>query len=373
MKKLKSLFILAISSLLILSACNSNIPSETPNEPNTPDLPVEDKGDETPDDIQTPVEDEPFETEGTKQELQIKTQRYLDSEYTVIDGKVIEMQKNYSNGTVFRFSETIENASYVANSRFVFCEDGSVIDLYQVIDHPYVVFDFEDISKTSKVINIETDWEMREILYTENGKAYFQYGEMRELDAVKTTRLWVDDKTVVWIGLNSDGTISFYNLKFEKLEDVFPEIERWTDIADIAVCKNVVIGLKNDGSVVSFGTEFSPENVVMIDIIDSGSTELKLPVALTADGKLIFGEYPELEVSNDLNEPPYEIGNEPFPYQYAIKQAEKFADVFDFTYICGSRFIILVQKSDGSLWATYNDYYDPEYINILGRNDFLAD
>ena len=55
-----------------------------------------------------------------------------------------------------------------------------------------------------------------------------------------------------------------------------------------------------------------------------------------------------------------------------VTQAEFFTDVVDF-YASSNPWNILVQKSDGSLWATYNDYYDPEYVNILGREDFLSE
>ena len=383
MKKLKSLFILAISLLLILSACNSNIPSETPNEPNTPDLPVEDQGDEAPVSYDNEIR---------------KFRTFYTPTKAVVDGKVLLLTRNMSHYQTLRsITDKINTAVCIHCGRFVECSDGTFIDICETSqtkeDYPTseVLKDLNEkcgiwrIEVRDYLINIyANDGTLysinevpHEILGSDYDGGYLEYLEsdeyLKKEDRLTTSKYDKEhilesegEKNVLFSGdkvvLNANGTVSCDS------SDIF---ENWTDVKDIVSCGNIVLGLKNDGTLLTYGTDFFAENVARIDIINDYGYN-PIPVALTADGKLIFGEYPELEVSDDPNEPPYEIGYEPFPYQYAIKQAENFTDVVDFTYIYGSRFIILVQKSDGSLWATYNDYYDPEYVNILGRDEFFG-
>ena len=46
-----------------------------------------------------------------------------------------------------------------------------------------------------------------------------------------------------------------------------------------------------------------------------------------------------------------------------LTQAESFTDIVDFTYYDGNEFVILAQKADGSLIATTNNIYNPEYVS----------
>jgi len=102
----------------------------------------------------------------------------------------------------------------------------------------------------------------------------------------------------------------------------------------------------------------SKQNIVKFDIWDfgtGGSNYGDLPVALTADGNLIFGEL----INRDVSE--YLLRN----WDKQIEIAKSFTDVKDFTYTFpAEHLIIIVQKSDGSVWATQNDSSFTENVNI---------
>ena len=68
------------------------------------------------------------------------------------------------------------------------------------------------------------------------------------------------------------------------------------------------------------------------------------PIALTSDGTFIFPE------------------DYPSSLSKQVLEASEFTDITDFI-IHGFGDIILAQKSDGSLIATTNDVYNPEYVS----------
>ena len=119
-----------------------------------------------------------------------------------------------------------------------------------------------------------------------------------------------------------------------------------------------ILALTSDGKLLSSGIEFEHENIVKFDIWDfgtGGSNYGDLPVALTADGNLIFGEL----INRDVSE--YLLKN----WDKQIEIAKSFTDVKDFTYTFpAENLIIIVQKSDGSVWATQNDSSFTENVNI---------
>ena len=122
-------------------------------------------------------------------------------------------------------------------------------------------------------------------------------------------------------------------------DEKFHETTSWENVIDYCACKDFIIALTAYGNVLSSGIDFSVDNAVKIDIIDN----YDIPVALTSDGKLVFGDSQQF---SDI-----------------LTQAESFTDIVDFTYYVGNDLVILAQKSDGSLIATTNDIYNPEYVS----------
>ncbi|MBQ6809559.1 MAG: hypothetical protein IJP09_02475 [Clostridia bacterium] len=307
----------------------------------------------------------------------------------------------------------IKNAVFIHSNRFVECSDGTFVDLEDSEKQ-------RELHPTSEVlaqlntgcgiwkIDIELDYLVK--IYANDGNLYtvnevphelhggdydggydaylksedFLQKEDRltisayEKEVVETDKLekiktdivsfiifdsvyhTVDSYDVI---LNEDGTVSC---------DCYPEVSEWKDVVDIDASGEVLLALTSDGKVFSAGTDFNHENVVMIDIIETLDFSSPVPVALTFDGRLLIGDYPGKGLdydSSELNPSEKEYYKEIYT---VVTQAEFFTDVVDF-YASSNPWNILVQKSDGSLWATYNDYYDPEYVNILGREDFLSE
>jgi len=142
--------------------------------------------------------------------------------------------------------------------------------------------------------------------------------------------------------LNTDGTLNCPQ---------FPEAEEWTDIVDFCMAQNFILALTSDGKLLSSGIEFEHENIVKFDILDVFSPYGDLPVALTADGKLIFGE---LTSRDQISQQSLE------KFDRNIEVAKTFTDVKDFT---SYGYTVIVQKTDGSVWATQNDISFTENVN----------
>ncbi|MBQ6809092.1 MAG: hypothetical protein IJP09_00105 [Clostridia bacterium] len=389
MKKLKSLFILAISSLLILSACNSNIPSENPEEPNTPDLPVEDNVEKNTLNVQN-YDDRENKT-------------FFSNTYAIKDGKVLILSNKISQyDTIKANADKIDDAVYLYAERFVRCSNGNVEDLWET-DYRTLTYPTADIleqlnnSCGIKKVVWDTSYDnypMMVYIYANDGTLYRideepdsskaqnypsyeefikTHGQTQKKDRLELLTYETDPEVKETFSSYMDGKLYSVILKGDGTVfcEYYPEVSEWENIVDIDVCREMVLALTSDGKILSVGTDFIAENVVMVDIADEYATTNFITIALTSDGKLRFGDYPgkgmDLESSDiDSFEKKYyqEIDS-------MIKQAESFTDVVDF-YASSDSWNILVQKSDGSLWATYNDYYDPEYVNILGKEDFLG-
>ncbi|MBE6895763.1 MAG: hypothetical protein E7477_01575 [Ruminococcaceae bacterium] len=378
MKKFKSVYISILAFLLLLSACNSNI-QEDINTPDIPEISVEEQGTQVTDqegttDTQQPENEvESEEQNPPKEKLPVRTHHYLDSRYSVQDGKVISLK----DWTDKKYSD-IKNATYVSHNRYIFCDDGSIVDLYYNNSSGSISEALFEINKTDPIIRIErekalfNDWNQIDVLYAKDGTVYYPLIELKsdytyEYNYIKTEAkdiaLFDLNGTSIITAVDQNGTLSFHDsTDFSKIEIDCPELEAWTDITEIVACKDMIIGLKSDGTVVSYGTEFTAENVAMIDIADDGSADLHIPVALTNDGRLIFGE------------DPYESDHIIYPYQRTIRQAECFTDVIDFAFYDGLD-AILVQKSDGSLWSTYNNHiiYLTPFVTTLKKDDFIEE
>jgi len=312
-----------------------------------------------------------------KENLSVRTHHYLDSQYTVRDGKVISLTGPRPDW-IERTLSKIENAAYVLHNSYIFFEDGNITDLTHSISSAayYRTEALYEINKTDPIVRIERekvlfkDWLNIDIFYAEDGSVYYPLIEQRSdykygFNYIKTEAkdiaLFDLNGTSIITAVDQNGTLRFHDsTDLSKIEIDCPELEAWTDITEIVACKDMIIGLKSDGTVVSYGTEFTAENVAMIDIADDESTDLRIPVALTKDGKLIFGK------------DPYGSDHIVYPYQRTIRQAEGFTDVIDFAFYDGLD-AILVQKTDGSLWVTYNNLlgYLPEYVTELKADDFI--
>ena len=181
------------------------------------------------------------------------------------------------------------------------------------------------------------------VVYTEDGYAY----ELDfDSDSIIENRVYKCEKIRYGYRygrclLNSDGTVSC---------EYFPETEQWTDIIDFAVCEDYIIGLTSNGNMVSVGIDFTAENIVKIDLMEYPKDDYYgfCPIALTSDGTFIFPK------------------DYPVSLYKQVVEASGFTDVMDFIIFpdTGSEgCIILAKKSDGSLIATTNKIYNPEYVS----------
>lgn len=267
----------------------------------------------------------------------------IDSMWAVKDGKVFCIQKFSGDTGHDKIATEIENAVCVYQSRYVYCKDGSCVDLYgspferwsyylypdvdpilregSEWDGTYPVFELiKELKSSCGIRRIEKISGMVKspcFIYANNGKVY-QFTDPAEQYIEHDDILTVDGK-----------------IRDEK----FHETTSWENVIDYCACKDFIIALTAYGNVLSSGIDFSVDNAVKIDIIDN----YDIPVALTSDGKLVFGDSQQF---SDI-----------------LTQAESFTDIVDFTYYVGNDLVILAQKSDGSLIATTNDIYNPEYVS----------
>ena len=275
----------------------------------------------------------------------------------------------------FVFSDSIELTENVQITdfkcgRFAFLSDGSIVDMmktnaynrmlddirqnYEPEEWDYFISQnneitesfLNDLNKSVGIIDIRYDIKyMNSVywvynIYTADGKVY-------QMDVNYATKYSQIETPI----LNLDRTLNCPQ---------FSETEEWTDIVDYRIASNFILALTSDGKLLSSGIEFEHENIVKFDIWDVcywDSVQGDLPVALTADGNLLFGELTSRE----------EISSEKIleNIDKQIETAKTFTDVEDFTfYGPNDDLYIIVQKTDGSIWATQKHDTFTEYVNI---------
>lgn len=255
--------------------------------------------------------------------------------------------------------------------RFLFLRDGSIIDIkkqyaedvmmsdirqnYEPEEWDYYIAQAEEISETflnelNKSVGII---DIRKSLY--NNDSYRYYDIMTADGSAYTMRspYATEGKKVQTPILNTDGTLTCPE---------FPETAEWTDVVDFRKCDTFILALRSDGQLLSSGIEFEHENIVKFDIWDLYNMDSNIgdmPVALTADGRLIFGDLiSEEQMQQQIADKWYK----------QIEIAKSFTDVKDFSYRMDKDFVVVVRKSDGSLWITQNDGFISEEYFAVARN-----
>ncbi len=280
----------------------------------------------------------------------------LDSHWAVKDGNLFWLLKRQ------KVDEKIENAIKVYYSRFVFCTQNTFVDLYgsplerwpyyqqgedfslyefKEWNGTYPVFDLiNELNNSCGIRYIEQEYGWDEPFYyihANNGKIY-QFSDPAEQYLEYADILTVDGKIY---------------------DEKFPETASWENVVDYRICEDFIIALTSDGKVLTSGIDFSVENAVKIDII---YTHQKIPAVLTSEGTLVFGKIKE-DYSNIYGTTLEALQKYYQGLQTTLTQAESFTDIVDFTYYDGNEFVILAQKADGSLIATTNNIYNPEYVS----------
>ncbi|MBO5037186.1 MAG: zinc ribbon domain-containing protein [Clostridia bacterium] len=365
MKKILILFICTVL-LFSFSACDNN-PQQ--DQPNTDIHETNNQGNE----------DENLSQDNSFESKLLPSATFLDrgASFAVIDNEIKSL-------TGFYNGETYKNQVFAIKcDRFAFLKDGSVIDLWgdyaeenrilaikdsfepeswdrllEALPHDNTEALLTDLNKSVGITNI--------IEYVDNGyyhvfdamgNVYRMYSDY----AVSLTKL---DNPV----LNTDGTLNCPQ---------FPETEEWTDIVDYRMASNFILALTSDGKLLSSGIEFEHENIVKFDIWDVCTWDAwdtnygDLPIALTADGNLIFGEL------TSRDQVPQDILKN---WDKQIETAKTFTDVEDFTfYGPNDDLYIIVQKTDGSIWATqyidvFSEYVNyPDGVEISHEEEILAE
>ena len=289
-------------------------------------------------------------------------------EFFIRDGKVLLLKENtqyYYSLAEIENAARIDNAICIHSSRFIQCSDGTFKDLMETADRNALYPTVDIINELNETCGIwkiidsgdslsEGNWTVD--IYANDGTLYSINETPLDnsfLELAKEERIVVSsyekdfeiarDKDFIRIGrelyevfLNEDGTV---------VCDFYPVVSEWTDIVDIQCYEEIILGLTKNNSVISVGCDFYAENVVEFGFIHKGYS---IPYALTVDGKLIFGDYSNITVPQ---------------HKAVLTQASEFTDVVDFVYEFEPQAFFLIQKSDGTLWATSNDIYNPEYVN----------
>lgn len=249
--------------------------------------------------------------------------------------------------------------------RFVFFKDGSIIDLQKeraaneiigglkssfepeewdirIKNHPKEITEIF-LNNLNKSVGIK---DIREDIYNDEYIVFAADGNVYYLQYRYSISYGKENNPI----LNTDGTLNCPQ---------FPETEEWTDIVDYRMCDNFILALTSDGKLLSLGTDFDHENIKMFDIfnfVDLGKRNGDFPVAVTKDGKMIFGNLLEGIVTDENID----------KVEAAIEIAKTFTDVEDFVFQWGSKGpVIIVRKTDGTLLATENEgLFNSEYINL---------
>lgn len=331
-------FILTSLFIVSLFSCSEN----HQHEENENDTPVE---------VTNPEKDKTNETEEVPvEEFKINDLfGGLDPFFTVTDGKVINIRDSDIISCEEYNASLITNAVSIECSRFVYCEDGSIIDIRNIENTIKLLMGKSELrnkyirneTSTQLIQNINAEHEIKDIKLID-GYYYvyiFDYVYKFKSDIAIDYEEYSDPH------FDSNGDFYYMiNSDVVKLRNIAYYVEGKT-----AESEEFILALDYDGNVYSYGTDFNLENIVKIDVLHTENFDI--PVALTADGVLVFGEYDSSEITHTA----------------VIKEAETFTDIEDFTYIYTNgtldSLIILVEKSDGSLWATENSFYDPRYVN----------
>lgn len=261
---------------------------------------------------------------------------YLDEQYAVIDGKVVDLKNYYE-------VPRIDNAVHVDASRFVFCEDGQIIDLYEVSDSDITETLITELNSTVGIREIKAQLLTFDI-FTNDGQIYIitypdAFKRFEPESGLKRDTCKLGDP-IVWLTINTDLTVicEFFDGNTWIEYPGYSNTALWKNIIDACVGKNFVIGLTSDGKVLSDGIDFSVDNAIRIDVLNHNGDSI--PLALTEEGRIVAPE--------NINSP-------------IVSEAMQFTDIVDF--IATNNGIILAKKSDGSLIATTNDIYNPEYVS----------
>ena len=302
---------------------------------------------------------------------------------------------------IVKKASEIDNAIYIHSNRFVECADGVFIDLEESDKYSELYPTSEVLEKLNStcgiwmIDNINYDYlidiyakdgtlytvneihpNLHAALYEGSYEEYFESDYFLEKEERVSTSAYEKENIQAMINerrkreyvaintydvydvfLNDDGTVSC---------DYYPEVSEWKDVVEIRAFEEILIALTSDGKTLSAGTSFNHENIVKIDITDNYGSTAAIPIALTADGRLIIGDYP----GKDWDLDSAELNNSEKEYYRNIKkvitQAETFTDVVDF-YADTNPYYIIVLKSNGELWATANDFLNPEYVNMYSE------
>ncbi len=343
MKKYCNLILLSVL-LFALTSCYTNSPfsQESPQDPENQENPKPSNMMKVNEDIVT------------------------DSCYAVYDGKVISLRKEtYSETTYETYAEkvikTINNAVGVYCERFVFCEDGSVLDLYdteyrinEVVEPSSKDYYLENECTVSLLEELNKTCGIKDIRFAYDGNAYHVYagdGYIYELDSLPN----IDYKKFKDPVLNDDGTLNCNS---------FPETSSWTNVIDYRLCDDFIIALTSDGKVLSSGIDFNLENIKKIDICNIDNM-CSIPVALSSDGNLIFGEFEE-DYSMAVTEYDRQMIEDLYKeIRQSVKLAEKITDLKDFLVDARTSSLqILGKKTNGSLISNA-DIYNSEYVTLF--------
>ena len=281
------------------------------------------------------------------------------SSYAIKDGKLIWLRNSSHSNQ--QFLESIDNVVEVYGDRFAFFGNGDVVDMYGRTP--------EEIIKA--VVDPETPNydSLEEVTLSTIKDLYQNIGIKKFYDPpVAYYVIRANDGNVYYLdtSVNLEGMVTVQKdilTENGKIYDErFPETASWENVTDYHSCENFIIALTSDGKVLSSGIDFSVENAIKIKIIYYEAQ--RIPAVLTSDGKLVFGEIQE-DHSNIYGTTADQLEKYYQELRDSLAQAESITDVIDFTYTDGSKLVILAQKADGTLWATANDIYNPEYVNQI--------
>ena len=281
----------------------------------------------------------------------------ISLDYAIKNGKLIWISNSSPRNR--EFLESIDNVVDVFANRFAFLENGDVIDLYGRTP--------EEIKKEVIDPEIPNYDSIKEVTLSTVQDLYHNIG----------IKKFIDPTVVYYVIRANDGNVYYLDtlanlegkVKVQKdiltadgkiYDEKFPETASWENVSDYRICEDFIIALTSDGKVLTSGIDFNLENAVKINIIYL--TSQRIPVALTSDGNLVFGKIKE-DYSNIYGTTLEALQKYYQELQNTLTQAESFTDIVDFTYYDGNEFVILAQKSDGSLIATTNNIYNPEYVS----------
>ncbi len=291
-------------------------------------------------------------------------------EFFIRDGKVLLLKEDtqyYYSLAEIENAARIDNAICIHSSRFVQCDDGTFKDLLETEDRNALYPTVDIINELNETCGIwkiidsgdslsEGNWAV--YIYANDGTLYSINevpSEISSFDMEKTERVQVSayEKNSESEHEVRKGTVRIDGVRYEVILnedgtvvcDCYPEVSEWNNIVDIQCYEEIILGLSKNNSVIAAGCDFYAENVIEFGFIHKGYS---IPYALTADGRLVFGDFSNITVPQ---------------HKAVLTQASEFTDVVYFVYEFQPRAFFLIQKSDGTLWATANDIYNPEYVN----------